>query len=123
MPSNSDSTGYAHGWKRGRQVLATEGPGGLAPAKSATKGAAGAFKVHVAADVFNGITTRHPAMLDTGEVGSSTGWRFIIVAAIANLAFKGVAVAALGDRKVLGFVAFGFGASFLAGAALLIFRS
>jgi hypothetical protein len=40
---------------------------------------------------------------------------------MANLAFKGVAVAALGDRKVFGFVAVGFGASFLAGAALLIF--
>ena len=44
------------------------------------------------------------------------------MAAKASLAFKGVAVAVLGDRKALDFAAYGFGAGFLAGAILLIFR-
>lgn len=68
------------------------------------------------------ITLSLTHLVGSGEVGTDAAWRLIVVAAMANLVFKGATVAALGDRKVFGFVAVGFGASFLAGMALLIFH-
>jgi uncharacterized membrane protein (DUF4010 family) len=59
----------------------------------------------------------------TGDLAPATAWRFILVAAMANLGFKTAMVAALGDRKLLRLVLAGFGLSFLVGAALLLFRS
>ena len=68
------------------------------------------------------ITLSVAQLVASGEVGSGMAWRFIVVAAMANLVFKGVAVALLADRKTFDFVALGFGASLLAGAALLVIR-
>jgi uncharacterized membrane protein (DUF4010 family) len=45
----------------------------------------------------------------------------ILMAALANLAFKGVLVATLGSRELLRRVALAFGAAIAAGGALLWF--
>ncbi|MEO6002667.1 MAG: MgtC/SapB family protein [Opitutus sp.] len=68
------------------------------------------------------ITLSVTRLVGTGEVETATAWRFIVVAAMANLVFKGGTVAVLGDRRLFHYVATGFGASFLAGLAWLIFR-
>ena len=65
------------------------------------------------------ITLSVTQLVASGELGGHAGWRFILVAAMANLAFKAVVVAALGERKLFGAVALGFGLSAVAGAALL----
>jgi uncharacterized membrane protein (DUF4010 family) len=67
------------------------------------------------------ITLSVTQLVSAGEVGTGTGWRLIIVAAMANLAFKAAMVAVLGGRRLFGRVAVGFGAAALTGAALLFF--
>jgi uncharacterized membrane protein (DUF4010 family) len=54
-------------------------------------------------------------------IGPGTGWRLIVIAALANLVFKAATVVFLGDRRLWGFVAVGFGATFAVGMAFLAF--
>jgi uncharacterized membrane protein (DUF4010 family) len=64
------------------------------------------------------ITLSTSKMVAAGRLAPHTGWRLILLAALSNLAFKGVLVAFLGDRKLLGRVAFLFGLT-IAGGALV----
>lgn len=70
--------------------------------------------LYVAA-VISGLTDRDAITLSVSplvysdEIAPGTGWRLIVVAATANLAFKAGTVAVLGERRLLGRVAVGWG--------------
>jgi uncharacterized membrane protein (DUF4010 family) len=66
------------------------------------------------------ITLSIAQLVSTGEVAPATGWRLIMVAALANLAFKTGVVAMLGDRGLLRRVAIGFGVAAALGGGLLL---
>lgn len=65
------------------------------------------------------ITLSTAQMIKKGQVASDTGWRMILVGALSNLAVKGLAVAALADRRMTARVAAAFGAAILCGLAIL----
>ena len=65
------------------------------------------------------LSTAH--LMQSGTVDVATGWRLILVGAIANLFFKALVVAVLGRRELLARVAVLFSLSAAAGAALLAF--
>jgi uncharacterized membrane protein (DUF4010 family) len=65
------------------------------------------------------ITLSTAKMVATGRLVPHTGWRLILLAALSNLAFKGVLVAWLGTRQLLLRVAFLFGLAITGG--LLVF--
>ncbi|MEO7412119.1 MAG: MgtC/SapB family protein [Opitutaceae bacterium] len=67
------------------------------------------------------ITLSVAQLVKSAEIVPGTGWRLILVAAMANLAFKTATVAALGERPLLRRVAFGFGAAAAMGAAMLFY--
>ena len=82
--------------------------------------------LYVAA-VVSGLTDMDAITLSVTQLVNSigitpgTGWRLILVAAMANLAFKAATVAALGERRLLVRVAFGFGAAAATGGAMLFY--
>jgi uncharacterized membrane protein (DUF4010 family) len=59
-------------------------------------------------------------MMADGQVSADTGWRLMLAAALANVVFKGGAVAVLGDRKLFVRVAVLFGISLVIGVLLLL---
>jgi uncharacterized membrane protein (DUF4010 family) len=67
------------------------------------------------------ITLSVTQMVSSQQVSAGTGWRLILVAAMANLAFKAGTVAVLGDRRLFWRVAVSFAVAAVAGAALLAF--
>jgi len=67
------------------------------------------------------ITLSTAALVRAGQIDPSLGWRAILVAGLANLLFKGAAVAALGPRSLARRVGGLFLAAFLFGAALIAF--
>ena len=67
------------------------------------------------------ITLSTAQMIKAERLTVDTGWRMILVGAIANLVFKSCAVAALGHRLLLKRVVLIFGLSFAGGVLLLIF--
>jgi uncharacterized membrane protein (DUF4010 family) len=67
------------------------------------------------------ITLSSAQLVNAGTLDASHAWRMIVLGAIANLGFKGVAVAMLGTRQLLVRVAVGFGVSAVAGGALILF--
>jgi uncharacterized membrane protein (DUF4010 family) len=67
------------------------------------------------------ITLSTSRMAVQGSVSTSTAWRVIVIATIANLLFKGGIVAVLGGRRLLARVAMPFGISIAAGILLLLF--
>lgn len=67
------------------------------------------------------VTLSVANVVESGAVAANVGWRAIIIAAIANLVFKAIAVAGLGDRKLLRQVLLGFAAAGVAGGAWLWF--
>lgn len=66
------------------------------------------------------ITLSVTHLVGTAEIGPATGWRLIVVAAMANLVFKAAAVAVLGERRLFGRIVVGFGAAMVAGTLLLL---
>lgn len=66
------------------------------------------------------ITLSTARLVDSQKLDPATGWRVILIASMSNLAFKGGIVAALGGIKVFTHVALWFGASLLAGGAILL---
>ena len=66
------------------------------------------------------ITLSVTHLVGTAEIGPATGWRLIVVAAMANLVFKAAAVAVLGERRLFGRIGVGFGAALVAGTLLLL---
>jgi uncharacterized membrane protein (DUF4010 family) len=67
------------------------------------------------------ITLSTARLVESGDVGTSTGWRVIVIASMANLAFKGAIAGALGSRRLLLLVGALFAAALLTGGALLLF--
>lgn len=67
------------------------------------------------------ITLTTAQLVTKGELEVDTGWRLIMVGALGNLVFKGIAVAMLGDRRLAVRVGVMFGITLVAGVILLIF--
>ncbi|HSJ03876.1 MAG: MgtC/SapB family protein [Verrucomicrobium sp.] len=65
------------------------------------------------------ITLSTARLVDGNKLNPDTAWRVILLAAMSNLAFKGVMVGALGGLKVFTHVAVWFGASLMAGGVIL----
>lgn len=66
------------------------------------------------------ITLSTANLVTDGRLDPGTGWRVILVAALANLVFKGGIVAALGGRALFRRVAVLFGLVLAAGVAALV---
>jgi len=66
------------------------------------------------------ITLSTAQMVDKGRLDVGTGWRMILIGAMANLLFKGCAVALLGGRRAALHVGVAFGLSIAGGVALLL---
>jgi uncharacterized membrane protein (DUF4010 family) len=67
------------------------------------------------------ITLSTAQLTNRGRLDSGTAWRLILVASMANLAFKAALVAVLGGRNLLRHVLKLFGAALLAGGFILLF--
>ncbi len=65
------------------------------------------------------ITLSTVQLIQTGGLEASTGWRLILVGALANLVFKAGIVAMAGSARLARRVALSFGAALLCGAAIL----
>ena len=66
------------------------------------------------------ITLSTARLVEAGTVGSPVGWRVVVIAALANLLFKGCAAAALGGKALGLRVLPGFAAVTAAGIALIL---
>jgi uncharacterized membrane protein (DUF4010 family) len=60
-------------------------------------------------------------LVNSSEIPSATGWRLIIVAAMANIGFKAAVVAFIGGRRLLGRVAISFTAAAVVGTTFVVF--
>ncbi|MBI5394853.1 MAG: MgtC/SapB family protein [Verrucomicrobia bacterium] len=67
------------------------------------------------------ITLSTAQMINDGRLDASVGWRLVLVASMANLIFKGAAVAVLGTRALLVRVVGLFILAFAAGVVILNF--
>jgi uncharacterized membrane protein (DUF4010 family) len=65
------------------------------------------------------ITLSAARLMDKGQIGPELGWRVILVAALANIAFKGGIAAVLGTRALAWRVALAFLLALLGGGAIL----
>jgi uncharacterized membrane protein (DUF4010 family) len=83
-------------------------------------GTAGLYGVGVISGLtdMDAITLSTARLVETNGVEASIGWRTILIAALANLAFKGTAVAILGTPQLFIRVAFLFGLSLVAGGLI-----
>ena len=83
-------------------------------------GTAGLFTVAALSGLtdVDAITLSTARLVSGGGLDPGTGWRAILLAALANLAFKAGIVAVLGSRRMLGRIALLFGAA-LAGGGLI----
>jgi uncharacterized membrane protein (DUF4010 family) len=91
---------------------------------AATKAEFGEQGLYVVA-VLSGLTDMDAITLSTsqlvnqGRLEAGTAWRMILVASLANLGFKGVLVATLGNRELFRDIAVAFGVAIAAGGAFL----
>ncbi len=67
------------------------------------------------------ITLSTAQLMNQNRLEPGTAWRLVLIASMANLAFKGGLVALLGSRELLRHVIALFGAALAAGAAILWF--
>jgi uncharacterized membrane protein (DUF4010 family) len=67
------------------------------------------------------ITLSTAQMINDGRLDAGVGWRLVLVASLANLIFKGAAVAMLGTRALLVRVLGLFILAFAAGVVILNF--
>jgi uncharacterized membrane protein (DUF4010 family) len=67
------------------------------------------------------ITLSTANMFNEDRLGAGTAWRIILIATMSNLVFKAGAVALLGGRKLLLYVALTFGIAIACGGLLLAF--
>jgi uncharacterized membrane protein (DUF4010 family) len=70
------------------------------------------------ADV-DAMTLSTARLVDAGRLAADPGWRAILLALLTNLVFKAGLVAALGSRRMLGWVAALFGGVLAGGGAVL----
>jgi uncharacterized membrane protein (DUF4010 family) len=69
------------------------------------------------------ITLSTAQLVKAGRLDASEGWKLIVLAAISNLAFKGVVAAALGGRQLFIRVLPAFSLVIAAGILMLLFRT
>jgi len=67
------------------------------------------------------ITLSTAQLVLADQLDTATGWRLILVGALANLVFKGGAVALLGHRRLTSTIAIAFGFAIAGGILLLLF--
>lgn len=67
------------------------------------------------------ITLSTAKLVEARQLEVEAGWRLILTGALANLAFKGAAVAVLGNRRLFARIALLFGLAIAGGAAILRF--
>jgi uncharacterized membrane protein (DUF4010 family) len=67
------------------------------------------------------ITLSTSQLVNAGRLSTETGWKVIVLAALANLIFKAGAVAALGHRQLLGKIASAYAVALAVGLAILVF--
>ena len=67
------------------------------------------------------ITLSTAKMFNEERVDGEMAWRVILIATMSNLVFKAAAVAVLGSRRLLFYVAIAFGIAIAGGGALLAF--
>lgn len=65
------------------------------------------------------ITLSTARMISAGGLDPDTGWRVILVGAMANLSFKGLAVAVLGHSRLLARVSAAFGITLIVAVLIL----
>jgi uncharacterized membrane protein (DUF4010 family) len=65
------------------------------------------------------ITLSTSRLVEKGRIEADTGWRLILVGAMANLVFKGGICAVLGGRRLTLYIGVMFGASIVLGTVLL----
>jgi uncharacterized membrane protein (DUF4010 family) len=65
------------------------------------------------------ITLSTAQLVEAGNLASTTGWRLILVASLANLVFKAGIVAVVGESQLLRFICIRFGIALLGGLAIL----
>jgi uncharacterized membrane protein (DUF4010 family) len=65
------------------------------------------------------LSTAH--LVGEGRVSTATGWRVVVVASLANLVFKGGALAVIGSPAIRRPVLVGFGVTLLVGVGLVLF--
>ncbi len=65
------------------------------------------------------ITLSTSQLVTQGRLEADTAWRMILVASLANLAFKGAMAAFLGGRELARYIVVAFGAAIVAGAGFL----
>jgi uncharacterized membrane protein (DUF4010 family) len=76
--------------------------------------------------VISGLHDLDAIMLSTarfveqGHVEAQLGWRLILAGSLSNLVLKGAAVAVLGERSLLKWIALPYGAALLGGSVLLL---
>jgi uncharacterized membrane protein (DUF4010 family) len=66
------------------------------------------------------ITLSSARLVSKGELAADTGWRMILVGGMSNLVFKAGIVAVVGSRRLRAPVLISFGATILAGVAILL---
>lgn len=86
-------------------------------------GSAGLYVVAVLSGLtdMDAITLSTAELMNTGSLDLTTGWRVILIAALANLFFKGGIVAFLGGKAILLRIAPVFGLALVAGLAIVFF--
>ena len=67
------------------------------------------------------ITLSTAQMIEKGRLTIDTGWRMILIGSLSNLVFKGILIAALGNRELLARIVVCFGIALIGGLLLLVF--
>ena len=93
---------------------------------AATKQNFGEGAVYVAAALsgltdMDAITLATANMIKDEGLSPSTGWRMIVVGAMANMVFKVAAIAVIGNKRLFVRLAILFAITFAGGSALLFF--
>lgn len=65
------------------------------------------------------ITLSLSQLMKNDGLGTSTGWRLILLASLSNLLFKGVMVAFLGTRQLMKWIGIAFGISIISGLLII----
>ncbi|MEX1993604.1 MAG: MgtC/SapB family protein [Steroidobacteraceae bacterium] len=95
----------------------------IVAATKAEFGDKGLFVVAVLSGLtdMDAITLSTSQLVNQGRLETGMAWRMILVASLANLAFKGALVAVLGSRELLRYILLAFGVAIAAGIVFLWF--
>ena len=85
-------------------------------------GSAGVYAVAVLSGLtdMDAVTLSTSQLVAGGQLAATRGWRAILIAALANLVFKGGMVAALGSRRLLATMALWWGLAIAVGVLVLV---